>query len=186
MTGITRPSNETDDALASFYRVLWPEHEDTRLALFERDLAGRAVDEAFYDLASKAGVDRRSVVLDVGCGKGRQACAIAKKLGCRVVAVDPLEHCLRQARERARRDGVAELVDFRQGDLQQLPVADEEVDLVWCLDTFNHARDLSISFRQFARVLKGGGHIFNCSALETPTLEPGERAWLCRILSLNP
>ena len=177
-----------DDPLASVYRILWPENAsaEPRFALFERDFGGRAIEEVLYEHASQAGIGRDSVVLDVGCGKGRQACELAKKFSCSVIAIDPLEHCLRIARQRASREGVSSSVDFRHGDLEKLPVGDGEVDLVWCLDTFNHARDIAGSFREFARVLKPEGLIFNCSALETPALEPREKAWLCRTLSLRP
>src|SRR5688572_27926488 len=94
----------SNDPLASFYRVLWETNEaaDPRFALFERSLGGRPLDEVLYELARQWGVGRDSVVLDVGCGKGRQACQIAKRLTCRVVATDPLEPCLRLAEERAK------------------------------------------------------------------------------------
>jgi SAM-dependent methyltransferase len=177
-----------DDPLASFYRILWPENAaaDPRFALFERDFGGRAIEEVLYEHASRAGIGRDSVVLDVGCGKGRQACELTKRFSCRVIAIDPLDHCLRMARQRAALEGVAPSVDFRRGGLEKLPVGDGEVDLVWCLDTFNHTRDIAGSFREFARVLKPRGIVFNCSALETPPLEPDEKAWLCRTLSLHP
>jgi SAM-dependent methyltransferase len=178
----------SDDSLATFYRMLWPENEsaDPRLALLDSDGGGRAIEEVLYELASQAGIGRTSVVLDVGCGKGRHACEIAKKLSCRVIASDPLEHCLALGRTRAEREGVANCIEFCAGDLERLPAADGEVDLVWCLDTFNHAPDIAGSFRQFARVLKPEGIIFNCSALQSSSLEPREKEWLCRTLSLNP
>ena len=180
-------SAPSDDPLASFYRVLWPANaaDDPRFALFEGDFGGRAIEDVLYEHANQLGIGHDSVVLDVGCGKGRQACELAKRFSCRVIAIDPLEHCLRIARERAGLEGVAPSVDFRGGDLEKLPVGDGEVDLVWCLDTFNHTRDIAASFRELARVLKPRGIIFNCSALETPALEPREKAWLCRTLSLH-
>jgi ubiquinone/menaquinone biosynthesis C-methylase UbiE len=181
-------STPSDDPLASFYRALWPANAsaDPRFGLFEREFGGRAIEDVLYEHASRAGIGRDSVVLDVGCGKGRQACELAKRFSCRVIAIDPLDHCLRIAQERAALEGVAQSVDFRRGDLEKLPIGDGEVDLVWCLDTFNHARDIAGSFREFARVLKPQGIVFNCSALETPALEPVEKAWLCRTLSLHP
>jgi len=181
-------STPSDDPLASFYRMLWPENGaiDPRFALFERDFGGRAIEDVLYEQASQVGIGPDSVILDVGCGKGRHAYELSRRFSCRVIAIDPLEHCLRIARQRATLEGVDQSVDFRHGDLEKLPVGDREVDLVWCLDTFNHARDIAGSFREFARVLKPQGMVFNCSALETPTLELREKDWLCRTLSLNP
>jgi ubiquinone/menaquinone biosynthesis C-methylase UbiE len=174
--------------LASFYDVIWPGNGtgDPRFALFERDLGGRAIEEIFYQLAIESGIGKDSVVLDVGCGQGRQACEIAKRLSCRVLAIDPLEHCLRLARERVLIEGVSHRVELRRGNLEDLPVDDDEVDLLWCLDTFNHAQDIAGGFREFARVLQPKGLIFNCSALAAAGLEPREKEWLCRTLSLNP
>jgi SAM-dependent methyltransferase len=175
-------------ALTSFYRALWPENgsSDRRSALFERNLGGRPIDEVLYELAGKSGINSESVVLDVGCGKGRHACAIARRFSCLVLAMDPLDHCLSLAGETARQEGVAELVEFRRGDMHMLPVADRSVDLVCCVDVFNHAENPSATLLEFARVLKPGGVVFNCSALATPALESGEQEWLCRTLSLNP
>jgi SAM-dependent methyltransferase len=188
LVSIPMSARSDDDSLAAFYQLLWPKNEsaDPRFALLESDGGGRAIEEILYELASQAGISRTSVVLDVGCGKGHHACEIAKKLSCRVIATDPLEHCLALGRKRAEREGVAERVEFRAGDLETLPAADGEIDLVWCLDTFNHARDIAGSFRQFARVLGPEGITFICSALETSSLEPREKEWLCRTLSLNP
>jgi ubiquinone/menaquinone biosynthesis C-methylase UbiE len=181
-------SAKSYDPLATFYDVIWPgdESADPRFALFERDMGGRAIEEVFYELASEAGIGKDSVVLDVGCGQGRQATEIARRLSCSVVAIDPLEHCLRLARERALREGVSHKVEFRRGHLEHLPVDDDEVDLIWCLDSFNHATDIPRGLREFARVLAPNGLIFNCSALAAPGLEPREKEWLCRTLSLNP
>lgn len=54
----------------------------------------------------------RTRVLDAGCGKGTVAVAVAKRLGCRVTAFDAMPAFIREARERARRVGVAHLCGF--------------------------------------------------------------------------
>jgi hypothetical protein len=49
--------------------------------------------------------------------------------------------------------------DFRQGDLTQLPVPGQHVDLVVCSLALAHVRDLAPVFAEFARVLRPGGHL---------------------------
>jgi SAM-dependent methyltransferase len=180
--------NDNVETLAAFYGLLWRATEacDARYNVFERDLGGRPVADTWYELAVESGIGASSVVVDVGCGRGHKACRIAKTLACRVIAIDPVEHCLGLARERAKLEGVADRVEFRSGTLEALPLEDGEVDLVWCLDTFNHAQDPAGAMRELARVLKPAGLIFNCSALETDALDPREKEWLCRTLSLGP
>jgi len=67
-------------------------------------------------------------VVELAVGTGRIAVPVAKA-GIRVIGVDQSSAMLARAREYAEREGVWELVDFRQGDLREPPV-DERVPLV--------------------------------------------------------
>jgi release factor glutamine methyltransferase len=72
---------------------------------------------------------RHLIVVDIGTGSGCLAITIA--LECpdvRVIAVDTSAAALEVARENARRHGVADRIEFRQGDL--LPPLTDPVDLV--------------------------------------------------------
>lgn len=68
----------------------------------------------------EAGVSRRQVLLDLGCGKGAVSVAAARGIGCRVVGVDAFEPFLEAAREGARRGGVEGLCAFRRGDVKRV------------------------------------------------------------------
>ena len=68
----------------------------------------------------EAGVSRRQVLLDLGCGKGAVSVAAARGIGCRVVGVDAFEPFLEAAREGARRGGVEGLCEFRRGDVKRV------------------------------------------------------------------
>ena len=70
---------------------------------------------------------RSARILDIGCGGGREAIALARG-GHQVVAVDLMEPLLDAARENARRAGVA--VEFRAADALSLPFADRAFDHV--------------------------------------------------------
>lgn len=82
-------------------------------------------DVAFVTKA--AGLGPGSRVLDLGCGWGRHAIALAR-LGCRVTAVDLSTELLDLARTGAERAGVD--VDLRQGDMRNLPAFRQPFDAV--------------------------------------------------------
>jgi SAM-dependent methyltransferase len=79
--------------------------------------------------------------------------ALLAPRGHRVVGVDSSPDMLARARARVPEG------DFRPGTLQQLPVADDSVDLVVCSLALTHVRDLGPVMEQFARVLRPGGHL---------------------------
>ena len=48
-------------------------------------------------------------------------------------------------------------VEFREGLLQKLPVADREIDILCCISVLEHTGDYPAAVAEFARVLKPGG-----------------------------
>jgi ubiquinone/menaquinone biosynthesis C-methylase UbiE len=90
--------------------------------------------------------------LDAACGTGRHT-AYLSSLGHAVVGVDICPQMLEKAR--AKVSGA----DFREGELHQLPVADQSVDLVVCALALTHVPDLGPVLAEFARVLRPGGHL---------------------------
>ena len=98
-------------------------------------------------------------VLDAPCGHGRIANLLAAD-GCVVVGVDAAQMFLDRARADAAALGVD--VDYRQGDLRALPVADGEFDaaLSWftSFGYFDDADNQTV-LGEYARVLKPGGRL---------------------------
>jgi len=74
------------------------------------------------------GLERR--VLDLGCGKGAVALAVAGALGCRVDAVDALPAFVDIARSEARARGLHRLCRFSVGDLRETVAESEGYDAV--------------------------------------------------------
>ena len=60
-------------------------------------------------------------VLDVGCGVGLTACYLARTYGCHVVGVDITLGMIDRANERAAKEGLLDLVEFRVADARDLP-----------------------------------------------------------------
>ncbi len=90
--------------------------------------------------------------LDAACGTGRVAAVLAE-CGHRVIGVDSSPDMLDYARKRV------EDADFRLGDLDRLPIDDGAVDVVTCALALSHVPDLGPVLREFARVLRPGGHV---------------------------
>ena len=111
----------------------------------------------------------RSVrVLDVGCGEGHFAAALARA-GAEVVAVDVAAEPLRRALARDP-DLDVRLVE-PEGPL---PFEDSSFDVVWAGEVIEHVADTSRWLSEVRRVLRSGGTLL----LSTPDHGPLSRLWL--------
>ncbi len=100
------------------------------------------------------------VVLDLGSGAGFDCFLAAKKVGSRgrVIGVDMTPEMLEKARDNARKTGAAN-VEFRLGEIENLPVADNSVDAVISNCVINLAPDKARVFAEAFRALKPGGRL---------------------------
>ncbi|CAM3330578.1 methyltransferase domain-containing protein [Stackebrandtia soli] len=90
--------------------------------------------------------------LDAACGTGRHGQYLVK-LGHQVVGVDGSAEMLALAQDKmpdAR---------FHLGDINAMPLASAEFDVVVCALALTHLTELESVFREFHRVLKPGGHL---------------------------
>jgi arsenite methyltransferase len=108
-----------------------------------------------------AGLKEGEVVLDLGSGAGIDCFLAAQAVGVtgRAIGVDMTHEMLDRARENARKNGI-ENVEFRLGEIEHLPVADGEVDVVISNCVINLSPDKPQVFREAHRVLKPGGRVF--------------------------
>jgi cyclopropane fatty-acyl-phospholipid synthase-like methyltransferase len=72
-----------------------------------------------------------AVVLDLGCGPGRQTIVLARMLNTRVIAVDLHQPNLDQLRLSATAEGLSHLIETRCADFGTLDVPPSSVDLIW-------------------------------------------------------
>jgi ubiquinone/menaquinone biosynthesis C-methylase UbiE len=88
--------------------------------------------------------------LDAGCGDGRYLAALADELPARRAGCDLSERILETARSRVD-------AELRQGNLEALPFADGEFDLVLCSQVIEHVLDPPAAVAELARVLRPDG-----------------------------
>jgi ubiquinone/menaquinone biosynthesis C-methylase UbiE len=123
---------------------------------FTKQLGGVAATEELMELCH---IGEGSYVLDVGCGAGVTPCFVAKRYGCRVVGVDISEGMIASSRERAQREGVADRVEFRVADAQDLPFEDDLFDAVITESVTAFPEDKQKAVNEYARVTKPGGYV---------------------------
>jgi ubiquinone/menaquinone biosynthesis C-methylase UbiE len=94
------------------------------------------------------------VAVDIGCGEGQVARAVARATGCRVVGVDPSGTQLANAREAEE----AELaITYVRAEGEHLPLVDGAVDAAFCCLVIEHVADADGLLAEAARVLAPGG-----------------------------
>lgn len=99
------------------------------------------------------------MVLDLGSGAGND-CFIARSVvgeSGKVIGVDMTEVMVEKAHLNARKLGFSN-VEFRQGEIEDLPVGGNRVDVVVSNCVLNLVPDKAQAFKETFRVLKAGGH----------------------------
>ncbi|MDH5468775.1 MAG: arsenite methyltransferase [Candidatus Aminicenantes bacterium] len=107
-----------------------------------------------------ASLKEGETVLDLGAGAGFDCFLAANKVGQkgRVIGVDMTPEMVEKARENAERGGY-DNVEFRLGEIENLPVADVSVDVIISNCVINLAPDKRRVFDEAFRTLKPGGRL---------------------------
>jgi ArsR family transcriptional regulator len=97
------------------------------------------------------------VVADLGAGEGTLSLLLTQRAQ-RVIAVDHSPRMLEYVVDIARKNGVKNL-EYRLGDLEELPLADCEVDLALLHQSLHHALHPLKAIEEAWRILKPGGRV---------------------------
>lgn len=127
--------------------------------------------------ALKAG----ETVLDLGSGGGFDCFLAARRVGVsgKVIGVDMTPAMLEKARANAKKGNYTN-VEFRLGEIEALPVADESVDVIISNCVINLSTNKEKVFQEAARVLKPGGRLAVSDVVATESLP----SWIKEDLTL--
>ena len=122
-------------------------------------------------------------VVDLGSGAGFDCFLAARQVGItgHVIGVDMTHEMLNKARDNAARIGASN-VEFRLGELEHLPIADNTADVVISNCVINLVPDKEQVFREALRVLRSGGRLAVSDIVNTaplPTVLKSDPALLC-------
>ena len=107
-----------------------------------------------------ASLKEGETVLDLGSGGGFDALLAARRVGenGKVIGVDMTPEMLEKARSNARK-GKLQNIEFRLGEIEYLPVADNSVDAIISNCVINLSTDKGRVFNEAHRVLRSGGRL---------------------------
>lgn len=106
----------------------------------------------FEAMLDAANVGKDTYILDAGCGGG-SASLLASERGAKVSGLDAAEGLINVARTRVPS------VDFRVGDIQELPYEDDSFDAVIAPNSIQYAEDTVAALRELGRVCKLTGRV---------------------------
>jgi SAM-dependent methyltransferase len=116
-------------------------------------------------------------VADLGCGAGTDSLVAAQMVAPegRVTGIDMTREMLAKARSAAEELGV-ENVEFVEGEIEQLPFADESIDVVISNGVIDLVPDKDAAFSETFRVLRRGGRMQIADVtIQNPVSEEGRR-----------
>ena len=117
------------------------------------------------------------VVLDLGSGAGADALISARRVGPngRAIGLDMTDEMLGLARANAAAAGLQN-VEFVEGYLEDMPLADASVDVVISNCVINLAADKQLVLAEAARVLRAGGRLAVTDVIAEPELDQDTRS----------
>jgi 27-O-demethylrifamycin SV methyltransferase len=164
--------NDADYAAAPHYDRITPAWrfllgEDLHYGLFQSgsEALPEATSELTNRMAQAARLSEGLTVLDVGCGTGAPACAIAREHNVHVVGVTTSQVGVDAATDRARREDLGDRVRFAIADGMANGFPDASFDRVWVLESSHLMPERDRLIDECARVLRPGGRVALCDII---------------------
>ncbi|MHC4663828.1 MAG: class I SAM-dependent methyltransferase [Planctomycetota bacterium] len=120
-------------------------------------------------LAKQAGISEGQKVLDLCSALGGGLRFLVKMFNIQGFGLDGTKTMTDKAQERAKRDGMADKIEFKLGDVSDIPWPDKAFDVVWGEDAWCYVVNKEALISEAARVLKDGGTIAFSDWVEGPS-----------------
>jgi len=153
-----------DQVYSERFMTMWYPNED--IIRFCARLIQKVMAPDRYEVKRK--VER---VLDLGCGNGRHAIYFARQ-GFQASGIDVSQQAIEWAKTWSKREGLD--TDFRVGDMEALPYANDTFDVVVSHGVLDHVRSATArnAAQEVSRVLKPKG-LFYCDLRSSDDCEYG-------------
>jgi len=117
------------------------------------------LDKNASEFLAEVGVRAGQVVLDFGCGSGKYTIPAAKLVGegGRVYALDISMRALDRVGEKAKREGLGNIVRIEASGDEKLGLEDESIDIMLFIDVLQEIEDKEALFNEIHRILRPGG-----------------------------
>jgi SAM-dependent methyltransferase len=145
-------------ATGAIHRAVWAP------GVTSRDQALRYVDERIAALARQLPTTQPLHLVDLGCGVGATLCCLLQSLphGPVGTGITISDVQIAIARERAAAASLDRRATWIRADFCALPPALPPADLAYAIESFVHAPDAGVFFREAARLVRKGGLLVLC------------------------
>jgi SAM-dependent methyltransferase len=137
----------------------WLTHPTTQ-AWLHRRITGSPTVSTIEWITQAFFPQRVARVLNLGCGHGAFDRALLVDIAEQVVAVDVSGGAVEQARAAARKEGVADRIDYRVASLNEIKLPPRSFDAIFGISSIHHVERLEHLFAQCRGALKPGALLF--------------------------
>lgn len=134
----------------------WLEHPVCRRLINER-VTGDANKALLQDIRLRLFPETPDLALSLGCGFGAfDRMAVQSGFARRIHACDLSENATAQARAAAEAEGLADRIEYRLADLNNIDLPPHHYDIVFAMGSIHHVFQLEALFKQVRNTLKPG------------------------------
>jgi len=149
-SGDSKQYSSSESDTREFFDKVAPEWESMRGGYYDEEVIGKLLDARL--------LKRDMTLVDLGAGDGYLSRAVSSHVE-KVIAIDISAEMLKELKRKAVKDGLANIQTI-EGDVCDVPLEDESVDLV-CSNMFLHHIDEPVlALKEMYRILKPDGRVF--------------------------
>jgi len=168
---------ETTESRLGYSWLTWDSKHFGYYPLDGKVISERKAQENMVELLiKKLQPQKNDKILDAGSGRGVVACLIAQKFPLTVTGIDIVPFEIQKAKNRAKKLGISDRVNFLLTDYSNTDFPDSAFDSVFTMESLVHSLDINQTLNEFRRILKPGGRLVCFEYSVSPTENFDERS----------